>query len=77
MDEHSNNKLGQVRREYSLDQLDESQLPSDPMVLFGAWMERARQSANPDPTAMTLSTVESKRDQEQIQGSRPLLLART
>ena len=58
MDEHSNNKLGQVRREYSLDQLDESQLPSDPMVLFGAWMERARQSANPDPTAMTLSTVE-------------------
>ncbi|MCK5068202.1 MAG: pyridoxamine 5'-phosphate oxidase [Bacteroidales bacterium] len=59
MDENSHNDLEQVRREYSLDQLDESILPSDPMVLFGAWMERARQSENPDPTAMTLSTVES------------------
>jgi len=27
-------------------------------VLFGAWMEEARQSRNPDPTAMTLSTVD-------------------
>jgi pyridoxamine 5'-phosphate oxidase len=49
MDENSHNNLNQ---------LNESQLPSDPMVLFGAWMERARQSENPDPTAMTLSTVE-------------------
>ena len=55
MDEHSHKDLGQVRREYSLDRLDDAHLPSDPMLLFGAWMEQARQSDNPDPTAMTLS----------------------
>jgi len=58
MDDNSDKGLGQVRREYSLDQLDDAQLPSDPMLLFEAWMEQARQSRNPDPTAMTLSTVE-------------------
>ena len=58
MDEQSHKDLGQVRREYSLNRLDDSHLPSDPMLLFGAWMEQARQSDNPDPTAMTLSTVE-------------------
>lgn len=58
MDEHSHKDLGQERREYCLNRLDDAHLPSDPMLLFGAWMERARQSDNPDPTAMTLSTVE-------------------
>ncbi|TFH27849.1 MAG: pyridoxamine 5'-phosphate oxidase [Bacteroidia bacterium] len=58
MDENSDKDLGQVRREYSLDRMDDAQLPSDPMLLFGAWMEQARQSENLDPTAMTLSTVE-------------------
>jgi pyridoxamine 5'-phosphate oxidase len=58
MDENSDKGLGQVRREYSLDRMDDAKLPSDPMVLFEAWMEQARQSENPDPTAMTLSTVE-------------------
>ena len=58
MDEGSQKDLGKVRREYNLNRLDEDQLPSEPMVLFGAWMEEARQSRNPDPTAMTLSTVD-------------------
>lgn len=58
MDEKSDKGLEHVRREYSLDRMDDGQLPSDPMVLFEAWMEQARQSENPDPTAMTLSTVE-------------------
>ena len=59
MDDNSDMGLEQVRREYSLERLDAARLPSDPMVLFGAWMEQARQSQNPDPTAMTLSTVEA------------------
>lgn len=58
MEEHSHRDLGQERREYSLKRLDDAQLPSDPMVLFGAWMEQASKSGNPDPTAMTLSTVD-------------------
>lgn len=57
MGDHSHKDLGQVRREYSLDRLDESRLPSDPMPLFQTWMEEARLTKNPDPTAMTLSTV--------------------
>ena len=58
MDTKSNKNLGQLRREYKLDQLEESQLTDDPMVLFAAWMEQAQNSGNPDPTAMTLSTIE-------------------
>ena len=46
------------RREYGKDRLEKSVLPADPLILFSAWMEDAGQSDNPDPTAMTLSTVE-------------------
>lgn len=70
MDDHSHKDLGLVRREYGLDRLDEAQLPSDPMLLFGAWMEQARKSGNPDPTAMTLSTA----DQDGNPSSRIVLL---
>jgi pyridoxamine 5'-phosphate oxidase len=54
----SDMELGRVRREYDLEQLDESNLPADPLLLFTAWMEAATRSGNPDPTAMTLSTVD-------------------
>jgi len=54
----NNKKLARIRREYDLDQLDESTLPDDPLLLFKAWMEEATQSGVPDPTAMTLSTVD-------------------
>ena len=47
-----------VRREYDRDQLDESSLPSDPFILLSKWMEEATHSGTPDPTAMTLSTVD-------------------
>ncbi|MEA3463164.1 MAG: pyridoxamine 5'-phosphate oxidase [Bacteroidota bacterium] len=52
-------KFEQVRREYDRDQLDESTLPDDPLLLFVAWMEEATRSNIADPTAMTLSTVEA------------------
>lgn len=60
MGKNSQKDFGQVRREYKLDRLDEDGLPSEPMQLFQAWLKKARETANPDPTAMTLSTL--KRD---------------
>jgi pyridoxamine 5'-phosphate oxidase len=49
--------FGDVRREYSREQLDESNLPDDPFEFFAGWMDEARSSGTIDPTAMTLSTV--------------------
>ena len=49
-----------MRREYTLKRLEEGMLPADPMELFNAWMEEAGKSAHPDPTAMTLTTVNEK-----------------
>jgi len=54
----SNKEFGEVRREYDLDRLEEFKLPDDPLPLFVAWMEKASTSGIPDPTAMTLSTVD-------------------
>lgn len=51
-------ELEGVRREYDRDHLDESNIPMDPMILFVSWMEEASRSNAPDPTAMTLSTVD-------------------
>lgn len=50
-------KFERIRREYTLEQLNESTLPADPMILFELWLKDASHSGNPDPTAMTLSTV--------------------
>ena len=54
----SNKEFGEVRREYDLNRMDEDNLPDDPLLLFVAWMQKARTSGIPDPTAMTLSTVD-------------------
>ncbi len=35
----SDRKLEGLRREYDLEQLNESSLPGDPLLLFKAWME--------------------------------------
>lgn len=70
MAERSNNKLDHIRREFDLDQLDESKLSEDPLQLFSAWMAEATKSEIPDPTAMSLSTV----DQNGFPSSRIVLL---
>lgn len=70
MDEASHKNLDKVRREYSLKRLDEGQLPSEPMRLFEEWLAEARASGTPDPTAMTLSTV----NKEGFPSSRIVLL---
>ena len=53
-----NKELEDERREYTVDKLNESTLPEDPLDLFSHWLGKALKSNNPDPTAMTLSTVE-------------------
>lgn len=53
-----NRDLGDERREYGWDKLQRAELPGDPMELFSHWLDHALKSNNPDPTAMTLSTVE-------------------
>jgi len=72
MKKKSNSDLDQVRREYYREQLDESTMPGDPVELLRAWLEEATTSGNPDPTAMTLSTV----DQSGAPSSRVVLLKR-
>jgi pyridoxamine 5'-phosphate oxidase len=59
MNDQSKRELGQIRREYNRPRLDEETLPEDPLEVFERWMEEARSTSNPDPTAMTLSTVGS------------------
>lgn len=58
MSNRSDKDLGGIRPEYRGDTLDESALPDDPMELFSQWLEQARNSGNPMPTAMALVTVE-------------------
>lgn len=70
MAERSNNKLDHIRREFDLNQLDESKLSDDPLQLLNGWMAEASKSEIPDPTAMTLSTV----DQDGFPSSRIVLL---
>ena len=50
--------LEDKRREYARGKLEKKSLPENPMELFSLWMDEAMNSGNPDPTAMTLSTVE-------------------
>ncbi len=54
-----NRDLGDERREYGRNKMERSGLPENPMELFSQWLNEALQSDIPDPTAMTLSTVDS------------------
>ena len=60
MNNPAKKSLDQERREYQRGTLEEESLPDHPMELFELWMEEARSTTNPDPTAMTLSTVNSE-----------------
>jgi pyridoxamine 5'-phosphate oxidase len=59
MSDRNHKELDGIRREYAFDQLDESSITADPLLLLAGWLEDARQSNTPDPTAMTLSTVDA------------------
>ncbi len=46
-----------LRREYSDRGLEETDLASDPMTMFAAWFEEARESGIYEPNAMVVATV--------------------
>lgn len=49
--------LSDLRQEYSLKTLDESEVLPDPLAQFSQWMQQAIGAGVPEPTAMTLATV--------------------
>ena len=51
--------LAQLRTDYSLKTLDEHQVDRDPMRQFGVWMVEAIHAKVPEPTAMSLATVDA------------------
>jgi pyridoxamine 5'-phosphate oxidase len=52
--------LASIRNDYSLKTLDESQVDRDPLKQFGVWMVEAIHAQVPEPTAMTLATVDER-----------------
>jgi len=51
--------LADIRQDYSLRELDERQVSSDPFAQFATWMNEAIEAEANEPTAMTLSTVDA------------------
>ncbi|MEC6816148.1 pyridoxamine 5'-phosphate oxidase [Photobacterium toruni] len=49
--------LTDIRREYTKGGLRRDNLPSEPLVLFNQWLQQAVDANLPDPTAMTIATV--------------------
>jgi len=52
--------LAELRNEYARATLDEGQVERDPMKQFDAWMAEAIRAQVPEPTAMTLATVDAR-----------------
>ncbi len=54
-------KTSDIRREYQYGELHHADLATDPFTQFARWLEAAVQEPNlPDPTAMTLATVNTQ-----------------
>ena len=51
-------ELAHLRKDYALKTLDEKDVDRDPMKQFGVWMVEAIHAQVPEPTAMTLATVD-------------------
>jgi len=49
--------IAELRQEYRLKQLDETDLAADPLTQFERWMAEAVEAQLPEPNAMTLATV--------------------
>ncbi len=52
--------IEQLRRDYSGEELNESNVERDPLRQFQRWMEGALNAGVPDPHAMTLATVSAE-----------------
>ena len=53
-------ELAQLRNEYALKTLEEKEVDPDPLKQFGVWMVEAIHAKVPEPTAMTLATVDGR-----------------
>lgn len=51
--------LADIRREYSREELSKRRVSPDPFAQFGHWMDEAIAAELPEPTAMSLSTVDA------------------
>lgn len=52
-------QLADLRRNYMLSALSESDVAADPIRQFQAWFDEALQAKLPEPNAMTLATVDA------------------
>jgi pyridoxamine 5'-phosphate oxidase len=52
--------IADLRKEYALASLDERDVDRDPLKQFGRWLAQAIAAKVPEPTAMTLATVDSR-----------------
>lgn len=49
-----------IRKQYNKAVLKDIEIPSDPLLMFKEWLNDAVASQEPEPTAMTLSTVDKR-----------------
>ena len=52
--------IADLRKDYALKTLDEAAVERDPLAQFLAWLSEALTAQVPEPTAMTLSTVDER-----------------
>lgn len=52
--------IAHLRREYTRGGLRRNDLPEDPLALFENWLGQAVEAKLPDPTAMSVATVDEK-----------------
>ena len=62
--------IADIRKDYALRRLDEADVDADPFKQFHAWLAQALEAQVPEPTAMTLATV----DEEGSPSARIMLL---
>lgn len=59
-DNESLQQIAHLRREYTRGGLRRDDLPADPLALFEHWLKQAVDAQLPDPTAMSVATVDEQ-----------------
>ena len=52
------NSIAQLRKNYTLGQLSETEVPHQPLPLFQVWFDQAIKAECPEPNSMTLATAD-------------------
>ncbi|GKX49768.1 pyridoxamine 5'-phosphate oxidase [Budvicia aquatica] len=60
MPNQSSSDIADLRREYTQGGLRRKDLPEDPLALFELWLKQACNAQIPDPTAMSVATVDEQ-----------------